>query len=72
MVLLAKHKYPCLQMFANVCKQTFAKPEETRGWYRSGGEIDCAGEKDQRDISEVISYTLNHSALALVAKTTYL
>ncbi|CAK9065244.1 unnamed protein product [Durusdinium trenchii] len=34
---------------------------ETRGWYRSGGEIDCAGEKDQRDISEVISYTLNRS-----------
>eukprot|EP00913_Durusdinium_trenchii_P024289 g22803.t1 len=35
--------------------------KETRGWYRSGGEIDCAGEKDQRDISEVISYTLNRS-----------
>ncbi|CAE7032529.1 unnamed protein product [Symbiodinium natans] len=34
---------------------------ETRGWYFSGGEIDCAGEKDQRDISEVISYVLNQS-----------
>ena len=26
--------------------------KETRGWFFSGGEIDCAGEKDQRDISE--------------------
>eukprot|EP00439_Symbiodinium_sp_Y106_P047857 s1761_g6.t1 len=34
---------------------------ETRGWYFSGGEIDCAGEKDQRDISEVISYVLSQS-----------
>ena len=35
---------------------------ETRGWYRSGGEIDCAGEKDQRDVTEVISYALNQRA----------
>jgi len=34
---------------------------ETRGWYGSGGEIDCAGVKDQRDISEVISFALNQS-----------
>ncbi|OLP88621.1 hypothetical protein AK812_SmicGene30035 [Symbiodinium microadriaticum] len=34
---------------------------ETRGWFFSGGEIDCAGEKDQRDISEVISYVLSQS-----------
>ena len=38
--------------------------EETRGWYGSGGEIDCAGVKDQRDISEVISFALNQSALS--------
>lgn len=34
---------------------------ETRGWYHSGGEIDCARLKDQRDISEVISFALNQS-----------
>lgn len=38
--------------------------KETRGWYGSGGEIDCAGVKDQRDISEVISFALNQSALS--------
>mmetsp|Transcript_57588 Transcript_57588/g.134963 ORF Transcript_57588/g.134963 Transcript_57588/m.134963 type:complete len:535 (+) Transcript_57588:54-1658(+) len=32
---------------------------ETRGWYFSGGQIDCAGPKDQQDVSEVISYVLN-------------
>ena len=27
----------------------------------SGGEIDCAGAKDQKDVNAVISYALNQS-----------
>jgi len=34
---------------------------EARGWYTSGGQIDVAGPKDQRDTSEVISYVLNQT-----------
>lgn len=34
---------------------------ETRGWYRSGGEIDVAGPLDRRDISTVIDYVVDHA-----------
>eukprot|EP00758_Cryptobia_borreli_P016285 Tbor_TRINITY_DN6096_c0_g2::TRINITY_DN6096_c0_g2_i1::g.11594::m.11594 len=32
---------------------------ETRGWYRSGGEIDVAGAKDRADASKVIDFLLS-------------
>ena len=35
---------------------------ETRGWYRSGGEIDVAGLLDQADIGSVIDYAFSKAA----------
>ena len=32
---------------------------ETRGWYLSGGVVDCAGPLDRRDISTVIDYAFS-------------
>jgi predicted acyl esterase len=34
---------------------------ETRGWYTSGGEIDCAGPKDAEDASAILTYVLARS-----------
>jgi hypothetical protein len=34
---------------------------ETRGWYFSGGEIDCAGPLDRRDLSSIVDFVVSHA-----------